>query len=382
MDKSRDVRRGGASRFLPAKRQINKQSGLDGGGSGDDGRMVKMSFRPTTGKRFKLPKRFFDDCNTVDHASVPRKLRSAMKKRNHESISPPLPDSKKPSHAINGVQLPKKNGVKKFKLNLQKGDAGGSPRHAIVGTITKDEEEVVETLHALAEMFPTNDKTHKTNLDSELSEAKSPALPEGESSIPSFEDSAVPKKKEDSKTICPSATTEAANPSPDSEGLGQATVEVKYLNELSQLYLPNCKQLHIELDNSVPQVNLPTSLLSESEPTNERPSCNSVSFDVPSELSLETGSKQTKYEETPASERKPEIALEPDAAVRSQHELQYTIKERKKSGSTLWPGAHGAEISGPSLQSSAATVPTTFSATYPGPVENGVSTEKDSLPVL
>uniref|UniRef100_A0A5B6ZW64 Uncharacterized protein n=1 Tax=Davidia involucrata TaxID=16924 RepID=A0A5B6ZW64_DAVIN len=422
MDKSRDVRRGGASRFLPAKRQINKQSGLDGGGSGDvvvseknkkekqrrlsivgrvspsneDSEMGCVGsdgedeLRPTTGinKRFKLPRRFFDDCNTVDHASVPRKLRSAMKKRNHESISPPLPDLKKSSHGINGVELPKKNGVKKFKLNLQQGDAGGSPRQAIVGPITKDEEEVVETLYALVVMFPNNDKTNKTNLDGELSEAKSSALPEGESFMPAFEDSEVPKKEEDSNTICPSTTTEASNPLSDSEGLAQATVEMKSLNELSQPVLPNCDQLHIELDNSIPQVNLPTmSLLSESEPTNEKLSCNSVSFDVPSVPNLGTGSKQPKHEETPACERKPDIALESAAAVCSQHELQhYTINESKKSGLALWPGlsligSHGAGTQGTPLQLSAAKIPAWLGnacATRPSSVENVVLTERDS----
>ncbi|XP_039070043.1 uncharacterized protein LOC120216781 [Hibiscus syriacus] len=36
---------------------------------------------------FKIPKKFFYDCNVVNHAYVPRKLRSAMKKRSRESIS-------------------------------------------------------------------------------------------------------------------------------------------------------------------------------------------------------------------------------------------------------------------------------------------------------
>jgi hypothetical protein len=38
-------------------------------------------------KKSKLPKKNLKDTNGVDHASVPRKLRSAMKKRNLESVS-------------------------------------------------------------------------------------------------------------------------------------------------------------------------------------------------------------------------------------------------------------------------------------------------------
>lgn len=53
-----------------------------------------------------------------------------------------------------------------------------------VGPITKDEEEVVETLYALADMFPSN---NKNGSDGKLTEAKSWPLPEGEYSKPPFE---------------------------------------------------------------------------------------------------------------------------------------------------------------------------------------------------
>ncbi|KAA8528745.1 hypothetical protein F0562_036100 [Nyssa sinensis] len=403
MDKSRDIRRGGASRFLPAKRQINKQSGLDDGGGdvvfsekskkerlrrlsivgrvstsnadsemgcvGSDGEEDELHPSTSVSRR---PRKFFDDCNTVDHASVPRKLRSAMKKRNHKSISPPLADLKQLNHATSGVELPRKNGLKKSKLN-QQGDS-----EAIAGPITKDEEEVVETLYALVGMFTNNDKTSKTDLDGELSEAKSSALPEGESFMPAFEDSEVPKKEEDSKTICPSTTS---NPISDSEGLGQATVEIKSLNEVSQTVLPNCNQLQTELDNSFPQVNLPTSLLSKNEPCNEKLSCNYASFDVPSVLSLSCGrSNQPEHEETPPCETKPDISLESAAAVHSQHELQHTINESNRNGLSS-TRSHDAGTRGPPLQLSTAKLPAWLGnacATRAGTVENVVLTERHS----
>ncbi|XP_059636970.1 uncharacterized protein LOC132279059 isoform X2 [Cornus florida] len=394
MDKTR---REGASRF-------SRQTSLDGGGgkvifsekskkervrklsvvgkvssSNRDREMGCVGFdveddllRSTTSiiKRSKLPKKFFDECNRVDHASVPRKLRSAMKKRNQDSISPPFPDSKKPNCAINGTELPKKNG--------QQGDSEGHWRQVIVGSITKDEEEVVETLSALAVLFPSNDKTNKATVNGEISKGKSSTSPEGDDSMLVFE---VHEKEE--RTICPSTTIEAANPSSDLEGSVRVTEEVKSLNKPSQ-----GKQLYIELDDSVRQVNIQTvSLSSESELTYKKPSCSSTGFNVPSELSPGTGSKQPKCEETSACVIKAEIALEAAGAVTSQHGLGHTIKESKHNGSTLWPGlsstgVHGSETQGSSLHLSAGKFPAWLGnaayATQPGLVNNSALTEKNS----
>nr|XP_033515820.1 uncharacterized protein LOC104111001 isoform X2 [Nicotiana tomentosiformis] len=94
-------------------------------------------------KRFRFPKKFFDECNGVDHASVPRKLRSAIKKRSCQSITPPLPVSKKLNYMLDGVETLRKD-VNKSKLNLTR------CLKELEGPITKDEEEVAETLNALA----------------------------------------------------------------------------------------------------------------------------------------------------------------------------------------------------------------------------------------
>ncbi|KAF5956047.1 hypothetical protein HYC85_008903 [Camellia sinensis] len=276
MDKNRDMRRGGTSRSSPANPQVIKQSGMnnnfegtvfskklkkermrrlsvvgkvnssnENGEMGCAGSEFEDEIRNTTSisKRFRFPQKVFHECNTVDHASVPRKLRlrnysftfTTMKKRNRESISPPFPDKKETDHGTNGVELP---GIKKSRLNVvvisssefqimfynfpqfailcltpeldlqQPEDLDGSPSRPI----TKDEEEVVETLYALADMFPNN---NKNGLDGELGKPKSWPLPEGESSRPACEGSAAPEKEEDSKSLCLSTTSEAeaVNPS-------------------------------------------------------------------------------------------------------------------------------------------------------------------------
>lgn len=53
-----------------------------------------------------------------------------------------------------------------------------SSGQTISGPITKDEEEVVETLYALAGMFPNDVASDKSKLDSEYLETDPSALPE------------------------------------------------------------------------------------------------------------------------------------------------------------------------------------------------------------
>ncbi|KAL8514697.1 hypothetical protein ACS0TY_013690 [Phlomoides rotata] len=85
-------------------------------------------------------KTLLDGCGAVNHASVPKKLRSAIKKRGRESITITFP-----------IPIPKKK--HHIKLNTRKGH------------ITKDEEEVAETLYALAGMF-THRPRPRPKLDS------------------------------------------------------------------------------------------------------------------------------------------------------------------------------------------------------------------------
>ncbi|KAM7517263.1 hypothetical protein LguiA_006846 [Lonicera macranthoides] len=370
MDNSnRDVRRFGASRFSFPKRQSIKQSGTvtedeEMGCVGSDG---EDEIRPTTNnnrKRFKLSKKFLDECNNVDHSSVPRKLRSAMKKRRGGSVSPPLPDPRKVNHMVNGIVLPTKNGTKKSKLNVQQGLSDGSPKQVIIGSITRDEEEVVETLFALAGMFSGNDKINESSkLDGKLPEPKSAALPE--SSTPANEDYAVLEEEADLQT----------NHSSSLKASALETEKVQSVNESSQAILPNTQKYSLELDNNVPQVNAS----SVGEPTGEGLTCHSVSSNIP---------PKSKNDESPASVQKLETALEPVPAKRIQLELQPAITDSKNNGLALWHGlsttgpVDAVVTRGPPLQSSAAKLPAWLGnascSTEPCSSKNHVLTERDS----
>ncbi|XP_020891403.1 uncharacterized protein LOC9325103 isoform X2 [Arabidopsis lyrata subsp. lyrata] len=100
-------------------------------------------------KKSKLPKKNLKDTNGVDHASVPRKLRSAMimKKRNLESVSKLSSVSKRLNRSKTGIESLKKDQEMEAKAIV--------PESMI---ISKDEKEVAETLYGLAGMF-TDRKT-------------------------------------------------------------------------------------------------------------------------------------------------------------------------------------------------------------------------------
>ncbi|XP_037494944.1 uncharacterized protein LOC105635347 isoform X2 [Jatropha curcas] len=331
-------------------------------------------------KRFKLPrKQFFDNCNGVAHVSVPRKLRSAMKKRNRESISPPLPDSKKLNHSTGGVESPKRVGVKKSKLNLKQVAPNWSLKESAGGPITKDEEEVVETLYALAGMFPDNDPDCNTKLDRASLEASSLALPEAsESHLPKLEDSVA--IKEDLNEICLSKIDEDVNPILDIEKSPEETVKISSLNGPSirdPSDLPCSEQLHGGLDGSVAQMNLQELLVKHEE---QKPPCNSVNFCVPPGPHQDTnGLDQAVKLEISLLDRKPEIALGQSMTIGSQLDQHHTISESKNNA--LWPGLSSTVSTtashGPLSQSCAVKVPA-WLGSRPGFLQNGSSSGKVS----
>ncbi|KAJ4702113.1 Restriction of telomere capping protein [Melia azedarach] len=426
MDKSRDVRRG-ASRFSRQIKQSGQKllAGLDGVAEDfvslekpKKERLIKklsvvnkasssygdcemrcntnlsdrenefpsqsqFSMSNATTKTFKLPKKFFDNRNCVDHSSVPRKLRSAMKKRNLDSISPPLPDSRELNHTIGGVESLKKDGLKKSKLNMKKGSLDWSHKQT-VGSITKDEEEVVETLYALARMFPDNDTADKTKLDIAPSEANPPALLEHrESPTPAIKDSAV--TKEDLSSTCPLRNSEVA-PLSNIESMQKEPAEVNSLKEASAEEKPDLldsKNFHTKTDSCVPPVNVHSIMpsLSKREHNNDEQSCNPVNLHVLPELSLDSGLEQSTHKESSLQQRKPEVASGA-ATFRSQLLQQDMVMESRKNGLALWPGLspmvlHGVGSSGPSSQSPAAKIPAWLDgATRSCSLENGPLTGK------
>ncbi|KAI4374929.1 hypothetical protein MLD38_012864 [Melastoma candidum] len=94
-------------------------------GASDDGR-----------RTLKISRKLLNGCNVAGKTSVPRKLRT---------------DLKKPSHLTHEDESPEKNIVKKFKRDVV---LNSSPGKSFSGPMTKDEQEVVEVLFAMASMFP------------------------------------------------------------------------------------------------------------------------------------------------------------------------------------------------------------------------------------
>ncbi|KAG6774715.1 hypothetical protein POTOM_022081 [Populus tomentosa] len=331
----------------------------------------------TSNKRFKLPRKFLDDCDGVDHATVPRKLRSAMKKRNRESISPHVPDSKKLNHPNSGVESPKRDGLKKSRLNVKQPSPDWSRKQSVCGPITKDEEEVVETLYSLAEMFadneePKNDcKLDNTSLDASPSTLQEPTV------------------KEDLNPISLPRIDEAAE-----KTLLHETPKVDCLNKLSSQERPylTTDKIQGELGSRVAQVNLSTILAKQEE---LKSLCNSINLFIAPEQYRDTPKVKYSTRLETSLERKPDIALGLTTTV-SQLDQRHTICQSKNNGPALWPGlsstvSSGACNHGSSSQSSATKFPswmdTALGATRPNSFQNcssigkvsKVSTDKRSL---
>nr|XP_011459115.1 PREDICTED: uncharacterized protein LOC101310091 isoform X2 [Fragaria vesca subsp. vesca] len=299
-------------------------------------------------KRFKLPRKFSSDCNGVHLGSVPRKLRSAMKKRHPQSTSPSLPHSRK---LMSGIESLSCDGVKK--PCLKQGDR--SHKETVSGPITKDEEEVVETLYALAGLvFPNNEANGNSKVDSEAFDANTSALPESKNSPkPAVE---VGDIKLDPVFPCRAASS-------TSQSFIERTDQVDLLNKpgtQSQPKLPNSGKSCIESDNNIPQnqTNIP-SLSAKVEQCNEKPFGNAVNFRDPSELSLDSRLKQTVEQKTSDFGRKPENSVELGTNIGSQVQKHEMLQESRKKG--LWPGLSSnvsqARSDSPLPQSPAATLP-------------------------
>ncbi|KAJ6681040.1 hypothetical protein OIU74_019508 [Salix koriyanagi] len=347
---------------------------MGGGGEVSDKEEVQapsaiIGVASTNNKRFKLPRKFLDDCDGVDHATVPRKLRSAMKKRNRESISPPFPDSKKPDHPNCGVEAPKRVGLKKSRLNVKQPSSDWSGNQSVCGPITKDEEEVVETLYSLAGMFAGNkEPKNGCKLDNTYLDACPSTLQE-------------PTVKEDLNPISLPRIDEAAE-----KTFLDETSKVDCLNKpgtQERPYLPTDK-IQGELGSCVAQVNLPTMLAKQEE---LKSLCNSINLFMAPE----------KYQDTPKVKHSTwlETSLASGLTTTvSQLDQQHTTCHSKNNGPALWPGlsptiSSGACNHGSSSQSSDTKFPswmdTALGATRPNSFQNSigkvskVSTDKRSL---
>ncbi|XP_054818738.1 uncharacterized protein LOC129318154 isoform X2 [Prosopis cineraria] len=282
-----------------------------------------------TSKRFKIAKRFFDDCNGVGHASVPRKLRSAVKKRNREYS---LPDSERVNHKMNGIESPGKDGIKKTK---QQGSPDWSTRQTVSGPITKDEEEVVETLYALAGMFLNNDSNERLKLEGDSSPENSNLQDLDKSTNDAFEDS---------------ASAQDSRPFYAERSSGDAAITNSSVESIDRKQPDSIENAEMMTsDNVAPNLNLASMpMLLRSENGNE------AALDD-SELTLAVGFSRPGQSPISRNGRKPETA----GAIESKQAHHHMMKDQNNyDGPTLWPGlALAAGNQASYLQSSAVKAP-------------------------
>ncbi|XP_043711463.1 uncharacterized protein LOC122660289 isoform X2 [Telopea speciosissima] len=433
MDKLRELRRG-VSRSSPAKRQT-KQSGhklisvLNGGenvdsterskkekvrgsnhvnrggsSSNEDSEMIGGSEGeeelrqprqplppPTTGsnKRTKFPKKSFDECNGVDPAAVPRKLRSAMNKRTRESMSPPSPAAKKlHKTSLDRIETPQINGVKKMKPGMkQVGGSVGSLKQPISGPITKDEEEVVETLYALARMVPDNPVRHQ--IEDKTLETKSSLLPKAkEISLPASE---VPE--EESKKLPLASNTAEANKTESFTG----DPVVSNLTECTTPDQPSVTENQkLGIGSNNPPIHADLHRVPLLSKTGEMPFCIAERLRDPSELCPDTGLVQPKQHDNHLPRRKTENMFWPVTGVEVEQGQQnhingtkdnVTCLSRTEGGPVLWPGLCTAglcvdelhhPLERPSSTKAPAWLDTATCSIRPSSAENIVLTEKVS----
>lgn len=365
MDKTRDVRRAKPSRFSSASTHLSTQSGSDFKklrrdkvrrlslvdrlcDNNPDSEMPCVQsddeedeYHPcaTKSKRIKLPRKFFDDCQKVDHSSsVPRKLRSAIRKGRRESVSQHFPEVRKLNHSANGIEPVKRDVIKNSKLK-QREKSEGSPGLASVMPISKDEEEVAETLYALADMFPDSDKIEMAK-------------------------STVPEVEKDLQTSFTTTAPETAQHSLYTVGSADETERNQYLNRRTEFDMHKYKQCPTESLNYIPKSNCTkVPMFSKTSSANENRSSNS-SFPSHSQLSREIGLKRPMYNLNLANEINREIAVESVATSKGQNEIRLSTREnRNNEGSALRPGSsstsvHTAKTLGSPVKLSASKLPT------------------------
>ncbi|KAL2241962.1 UNVERIFIED_CONTAM: hypothetical protein Sindi_0314200 [Sesamum indicum] len=195
----------------------------------------------TIKKKNKLPRKLLDDCGVVNHAPVPRRLRSAIKKRARESITPPLLISRKQLHMSNGVEMIRVDGAKKSRLNMKHGQ------------ITKDEEEVAETLYSLVDMFSDITKTNKPVLDGEPSEIKpSTKVEAGSSMTAAAKDAEISMQQEESGEINTRVTLESACHSSVLVNSTEEVLKYQSLDDAQQSELAFSEQSAIPIVSGIP----------------------------------------------------------------------------------------------------------------------------------
>ncbi|GAU24983.1 hypothetical protein TSUD_312180, partial [Trifolium subterraneum] len=260
----------------------------------------------------------FNECNGVHHSSVPRKIRSAMKKRGRESI---LTDSEKLNHKFNGIESLHKDSIKKK-----------SKKQVVLGPITKDEQEVAETLYALAGMFAISGSNEENELDSEsLPKNSSVSQDQAESTNATFE---------------ASGAIEDANLIPESSPKGKE--KISSLSETIGVEQTDFSQS----DNTAPETNLQDVPMTV---TTSEDDCIVELND--SKLCLEIGLNVSAQSQISHIGGKREVENETVGGIDCKQEQHIIKYQRGNEGPTLWPGlipSASSAINASCSQSSAA----------------------------
>ncbi|XP_056686732.1 uncharacterized protein [Spinacia oleracea] len=277
--------------------------------------------------KFKLPRKIFSDYNT----SVPRKLRSAIRKRSCESASVVSPDAKRSS-----------NSLKKSKICMQNGWSEPFLKGAVSVGISKEEEEVAETLFALAGMIPHVgvDVNHK---DYVSLEAKSSDLPKKQHSdpMPSSEDPLILKEK-------PDASTTEGSPRDSSQATAVDDSAPFIWSKLSER-----RQMNPNLKVSVPPTQFQTPQLLRA--CADRQFTHSTSYGS-TEQNRERGLSEIKPQKSQFPKRESHINIGVTDLEASQGREYATSIECRDNALASRP-LHGSGVDGLSLESSAPIIP-------------------------
>ncbi|KAJ8429539.1 hypothetical protein Cgig2_025725 [Carnegiea gigantea] len=325
MDKNREVRRcfnrpnkkqhyqhqlisGSGAEESSREKKLRRLSSVADMGS-DGGAEDELGSSTASPRKFKFPRKIFGDSNTVDSASVPRKLRSAIRKRGCEPASAAWPGAKRLNNLVNGIEPLRKDVENCILAMLQNGYIDHSAKPAASVPISRDEEEVAETLFALAGMIPLSDLDTRNKTDCEPSESKALDLAEKpENSMPvsggfslllsSVEliltafplNHLVPK--EEQEITCYPASAEAAIVTPTANSSPTKSVQEESLTGPAPLSWPQLsgrRPMNLNLKVSVPPVNL-LAIPPLLRTCDQRPLINSNVYCTSTEPSAQNGS--------------------------------------------------------------------------------------------
>nr|KYP74869.1 hypothetical protein KK1_007562 [Cajanus cajan] len=219
-----------------------------------------------------------------------------------------------------------------------------SPRGGVSGPITKDEEEVAETLYALAGMFPDNGSNHNSK------QTDGESLPDKSSVLQNLEDNPSASLED---SILASATAPGASPCCHENSPGEASkISLNEAVGQEQPDLPESARVLMPSNSTCLTINL------QAVPVVVKRENSSKVALQDSELCLAMGLNMPRQSRISQIERKPYVEFEAARDVDCKKQ-QHMIKEQKgNEGLALWPGLSPVAPAGQTyLQSSTNKAP-------------------------